>query len=475
MKTSRFIILFSILLIAFKVGEDKSGYLIPIAPLSITTADLMSDGDIDIIIGHMYSFTTEWGGYSTLDNDGLGYFVVDTQYLYGNHFDIFAEFVDNNYKYELITQFTENNQSHIGVVHDFTETQNNIQSYPLDYFADFMAVGDVSGNNSVDILFANNNNFLWGILYNDGIGSFSAPEYYDLSFPPVDIACGDLNNDGRADVVVCGSDTEIYFSTETGFQQQVLTTTLSHDVLISDFDNDGDNDVITHTTFTYPNHRVYMFENLGNSQFLEYDYFQFTPFCSYAQIADFNNDSLPDMVFIGFDYEGLYIYENKGGFQLEVNQFIPVDNYGGSLRRIACADFDGNLLNDIAIIRGTGVVMPYNVEIIFNDGSWNFLPDPITNINLKTYSHHNFICYPNPFLSDVTFEIQTVNNSRINISIFDIQGKEVFGLTKTTKGGINFYNWNGISYSGKPVDPGIYFARFIINETDCKTIKIIKY
>ncbi|MEZ5197819.1 MAG: hypothetical protein R2764_15960 [Bacteroidales bacterium] len=68
-------------------------------------------------------------------------------------------------------------------------------------------------------------------------------------------------------MVISGSDTEIYFSTETGFQQLVLTTTLSHDVLISDFDNDGDNDVITHTTFVYPNHRVYFFENLGNNQF----------------------------------------------------------------------------------------------------------------------------------------------------------------------------------------------------------------
>ncbi|MEZ5197817.1 MAG: VCBS repeat-containing protein [Bacteroidales bacterium] len=235
-------------------------------------------------------------------------------------------------------------------------------------------IGDVSGNNTLDIAFISNNDFLWGLVYNDGTGNFSSPEYYDLSFPPVDIACGDLNNDGRADVVICGSDTEVYFSNETGFQQLVLTTTLSHDVLISDFDNDGDSDIITHTTFVYPNHRVYFFENLGNNQFFEHDYFQFLPFCSYAQIADLNNDSLPDMVFIESFGEGLQIFYNQGAFQLADQKFIPVTF--PSLQRLACGDLDNNNFQDIAITHSQGSQEMY-VKLLFNDGNGNFVDDPL--------------------------------------------------------------------------------------------------
>ena len=67
------------------------------------------------------------------------------------------------------------------------------------------------------MLFAHNNDYLWGIIYNDGTGNFSEPEYYDLDYPPLDIACADFNDDGRDDVVIPDYIIEVYFSTENGF------------------------------------------------------------------------------------------------------------------------------------------------------------------------------------------------------------------------------------------------------------------
>ncbi|MCD4698104.1 MAG: VCBS repeat-containing protein [Bacteroidales bacterium] len=367
----------SIILLAFTLGDSKSTYHVPRNPESIFSCDIDLDGDIDIQIGHIYSSQTGWGGFTFLQNDSLGYFnLTDSLYTYDNQNIIYCMNILGDEIPEILGRHWDGQQSNIAIV-ELNNGNYEISYYPVSNNLTDFIWGDVSGNNAFDIPFISNNNFLWGILYNDGTGNFFTPEYFDLTFPPIDMACADLNNDGRADVVVCGSDTEIYFSTETGFQQLVLTTTLSHDVLISDFDNDGDNDVITHTTFVYPNHRVYMFENLGNNQFYEHDYFQFSPFCSYAQIADFNNDSLPDIVFIANDHTGLYIYYNKGEFQLEFDQFLGIDNL--SPRGLSCNDFDDNGFNDIVASYGIGQPNHY-IKILFNNGEGGFQENPITKI-----------------------------------------------------------------------------------------------
>lgn len=325
---------------------------------------------------------------------------------------------------------------------------------PIDDFSS----NDIDNDDDNDIVFSCNNDFFWGIIYNDGTGNFSAPEYYDLSFPPVDINCADLNEDGRSDVVVCGSNTEIYYSTETGFEQQILTTTLSHDVLLADFDNDNDIDIITHTTFVYPNHRVYMFENLGNNQFYEHQYFEFTPFCCYAQIADFNNDSLPDMVFIASDHTGLHVYNNTGNFQLEYQQFIPHENL--TLQGLFCEDYDNNGFIDLAFTSGFGQI-DYFLNILFNDGEGNFVENPITKIeNPKPEIQNPIVCYPNPFNDKTTIEINILKTDFTNIKIFDIKGNliKTFIDEKLQTGEYNFI-WKGKDLNGKEVQSRIYLVR----------------
>jgi len=304
-------------------------------------------------------------------NDGLGYFgLIDSVYFEYGYAPVFGEQVDNNNYVDIIGRHQNSNphKENVAIIYNYGLSGfDSIKIFNLynNYVViDDYASGDNDNDGDNDIVFTCNNDYFWGIIYNDGTGNFSSPEYFDLTFPPIDIACADLNNDGRADVVVCGSDTEIYFSTETGFQQLLLTTTLSHDVLISDFDNDGDNDIITHTTFVYPNHRVYMFENLGNNQFFEHDYFQFSPFCQDGEIADFNNDSLPDMIFSAHDNTGLHIYHNKGDFQLEFDQFIPISCTQCLLRDVASADLDGNGFNDIVTIRSTNYYSNNNLIIL---------------------------------------------------------------------------------------------------------------
>ena len=468
MKTLKLIVIAAFILLAFTVGDSKSEYIIPYRAFSITTSNINLDENKDIIIGNFTSWQQSNPTITILTNEGIGDFIIsDTTLSFcGYQKNIIATKVNTDDYPDIISFYSDfssgDPERFIRVLYNDNGSFTEYSDFNLNSSSTFTNVnyGDFNGDSFDDIAVIINNDFLWGILYNDGTGNFSIPEYFDLTFPPIDIACSDLNDDNRADVVISGSNTEIYFSTETGFQQMVLTTTLSHDVLISDFDNDGDNDVITHTTLGYPNHRVYLFENIGNNQFIEHDYFPFTPFCSYAQMADFNNDSLPDMVFTGFDNEGLYIYSNIGNFQLEFDQFIQVDE-DALLHKLTCADFDNNNFNDIALIKGYLGFGPSVLELFFNNGMGGFQENPVTKINnQKSKITNPIICYPNPFNVKTTIEININRKEFTNIEIYDLKGNLIKTfINNTLQPGIYKFIWDGKDEKRKEVNKGLYLIR----------------
>ena len=463
----------AITLLAFTVGDSKSEYNLPRKAFSVFLSDIDIDNDIDIIVGHKTAWQDTNKTISILLNPQNGYFeIADTSKIFcGYQENIFTAKINQDNFPDIVAFFSDfsagDPERFIRIFYNDNGSFTQYSDFSLNSSSTFTNInyGDVDGNGFDDIVVIINNDFLWGIIYNDGTGNFSAPEYYNLSFPPLDITCADFNDDGRADVVVAGGVIEVYFSTETGFEQQLLGNTLpwssSYSLLTSDFDNDNDDDVILSATSNSNHSNVYLFENLGNNQFYEHPYFEFTPFCSYSQIADFNNDSLPDMVFIASDNSGLYIYQNKGDFQLEFDQFIFIENYGSYLNRVACEDLDGNKFNDIVTIRSWGGILPSNLNIKFNDGVGNFLDNPITKINSQKSKITNpIICYPNPFNIKTTIEININKNDFTNIEIYDIQGKLIRTfINKTLKPGVYKYIWNGKDEKGKEVTTGLYLVR----------------
>lgn len=104
--------------------------------------------------------------------------------------------------------------------------------------------------------------------------------------------------------------------------------------------------------------RIVFYENLGDGSFKEKTVLRFPSSygSSYFEIADFDEDSLPDILYTCGDnadystvlkpYHGIYIFRNQGDLQFEQTYFFPMN---GAYRAIT-RDFDRDGDQDIAAV-----------------------------------------------------------------------------------------------------------------------------
>jgi hypothetical protein len=482
MKKYIFILLF-LVLIAFKAGDNKSKYNVPLAAWSVTAGDIDLDGDNDIIIGHNYCSQTQWSGVSYLINSGDGtFFLNDSIYLYSWQTHIYAVNINSGPFPEIIARHYENETQYMAVLkYEQGNYVTNLYSMPFGISGD--NIGDINGDGFIDIIVYSSdwNNRFWGVMYNDGTGNFSNPVYqYITDYFPRTLACGDLNGDNWDDIVVCGQSTEVYFSYSDGFQLLVLETdNYKEGVSIVDFDLDGDNDILTFVGIPFVNvTSLIMYENKGNNILDTLEEFYFQPMSSRFFVTDFNNDSLQDILFQLSDKSGYIIYYNQGDFQLADSQFValPPSNPQEGWRNCYCADMDGNGYNDIITVKTLYVYLPDNLEILFNDGNGNFVEDPVTNIETpEPESPNPLSCYPNPFTTETTFQFTIKETALAELSVYDLQGRIITYLTKNAKKGENYkIKWDGFDEGGNPCKHGLYIAYLKVNGKICQSVKLIK-
>ena len=465
-----------LVLIALRSDDYKSEYTVPRAAYSISTNDIDLDGNTDIIVGHLYNWQTLWGGISILKNENNGYFTLfDSIYIFGGQTNVLSADINNDSLPDLLGIYSDGDTIYSAILEKY-DTGYLQNYYPMGQNVTTYEIGKINEDNFYDIVFISNLDKYWGILYNDSNGNFSNPLYFDIyDYNPINIACADLNGDGRDDVVLSSAmKTEIFFSLESGFQSLSFNTA-SGDIFAVDFDNDGDPDIVSAHQPLSNFSRITFFENLGNGNFTLLLFFDFQPKCSEMAVSDFDNDSLPDLLLHTQDAQNLLILYNKGNFELSEPQLIPVANYGESIRRSACADFDGNGYNDIATIRYLYAPI-INLNILFNDGQGNFIENPITNVQDIKLKESKFKSFPNPFKTETNIKYQLTESSFVNISVFNLNSELIKVLTnQKQEGGKHVTNWNGLDNGGKPCKPGPYLLTFKVNGIICKSIKIIKY
>ncbi|MCK0156709.1 VCBS repeat-containing protein [Cellulophaga sp. F20128] len=176
---------------------------------------------------------------------------------------------------------------------------------------------------------------------------------------PVYFASGDLNLDGKDDVIVSNfgnyTGTLAWYDDYDTSKEHVLSNLPgARKVILKDLNNDGKLDIIALMAQAYEKFVIYF--NKGNAVFEEKNILEFSPVygASNFELADFNNDGYDDLLITNGDnwdyssidkpYHGLRIYINDKRNNFEEKYFFPM--YGCSNAVAVDFDNDGDL--DIA-------------------------------------------------------------------------------------------------------------------------------
>ena len=466
-------------LFAFHSDISLSQYILPVAAYSINSSDIDLDGDLDLLVGHLTGLQLANPSFTVLLNNGGLFNISDTSKSYcGYQENIFACKIDNDPYPDLVTFYSDFSTGtevrNIRIWFNQTGSFNIFQDYSLNSSASFdgMTYGDINGDSLNDILVYSSNSHLWGVLYNLGGGFLSTPEYHNVTgYYPLNIASGDLNDDGRDDVIISGQTTEVYYSFPTGFQRKVLETNNAKEMdAVVDFDGDGDNDLLTASVI----YNLVMYQNLNDTALQPLPLVNTLLPSTNFSVVDFNNDNLPDIAFLTMYPDtsgtgitdtigGINIFYNLGNFQLSEPQFISLTNYDESLRNFHSADFDGNGFNDFAVIRTFGYYTS-SLELLFNDGNGNFVGTPVGFDNLANRNDFLSIkCYPNPFQTSLNIEFLLEQPALVELSIYNSQGSLVQCLFNQKMKGC-FQKLQFVDFDkSNTLYPGVYFVSLKVN------------
>ncbi|OQY26371.1 MAG: hypothetical protein B6244_13720 [Candidatus Cloacimonetes bacterium 4572_55] len=135
-------------------------------------------------------------------------------------------------------------------------------------------------------------------------------------------------------------------------------------------------------------------------------------------------------------------------------------NYGEQGQSRHVVDLDNNGYDDVITLRYHWLELPANMTILFNDGSGNFVEEPLAIEAPVLAGQTEFVIsnYPNPFSRQTTIYFEIPLRGQVELSIYDLAGRYVTTLLHTEmKGGAHEITWNGRDASfDRLCSPGVY-------------------
>lgn len=257
-----------------------------------------------------------------------------------------------------------------------------------------IATGDYNNDGNIDIavtLARSGNDF--SILLGRGDGTFQPTSAYSTGYNGTStIISADFNNDGNLDIATSNrSDTisillgigDGSFPAYARYQAGLEVV----DLAVGDFNNDGYADLTS--VGVYPGN-VSVYLNNGDGSFYLYSE-SLVPAIS-VTTGDFNNDGNVDIAACGGGRYSILLGNGNGTFQTEV---VGVNEYPNS---ITTGDFNGDGLIDLAIAADFGYYInpdASSVSILLSNGNGTFQPKvgfaiPYTNIYPRTIVADDF-------------------------------------------------------------------------------------
>jgi hypothetical protein len=241
-----------------------------------------------------------------------------------------------------------------------------------------VAVGDLNGDGKRDLVAAGTNvpGKVSGvsILLNRGRGSFGAPRAYRTGWDASAVAIGDLNGDGKLDLATAnGDDISVLINRgDSRFPKSVQYGSREpYDIAIGDLNGDGKADLVTANAKPSVN-SISVYINRGDGRFQgRIDYRTGRVPVSVA-VADLNGDGKPDVATTNLE-STVSVLLNRGD-----GSFPPRVDYRAARqpRSIAIGDMNGDRRLDLVTANTGeyGVPRPDSVSVFLNRADGTFLP-----------------------------------------------------------------------------------------------------
>ncbi|MEH2218468.1 MAG: FG-GAP-like repeat-containing protein [Nostoc sp.] len=356
--------------------SPKTNYALNNQVQSIAVADVNKDGKLDLMIASSYS-----DNVSVLLNNGDGTFAAKTDYAAGNRpSSIVLGDVNGDSTVDLLSSNTYSNTVSVRLGNGDGTFSPLVNNYTVGSGPESVALGDVNSDGRLDLVVANSGygSDVLSVLLNNGDGSFSAKTDYTVGSNPKSVALGDVNSDGRLDLVSANYDdssVSVLLGNGNGtFAAKVdyLVGSGPSSIALGDVNSDGRLDLVS---ANYDDSSVSVLLGNGNGTFAaKVDYAAGTQ-ASFVVLKDLNSDGRVDLVTT--DYYGVSVLLNNNG------TFTSKTNYevGINLKSVAVGDansdgyldllttnFDDDSVS-VLLGNGTGVFNPQKrLEFAVGDG-----------------------------------------------------------------------------------------------------------
>jgi hypothetical protein len=274
-------------------------------------------------------------------------------------------------------------------------------------------IGDFNSDNKTDLALTNYFGNNVAVLLGNGDGTFQSPVYYPTGSRAYSVDVGDVNNDNKADLTVlnyncyqCLSSFSVLLGNGNGTFQNAVNYPVdgygsqSHE--LGDLNNDGKLDVVTSNA---DSNSLSVLMGNGNGTFQSPTNYSTGQNPVVVTLGDFNADNILDTAVTNYFNNNVSVRfgNGDGTFQAAINYVV-----GTNPGQVITGDFDNNGSLDLASVNVNG----NSISLLYNNGNGTFQPTANYLIGASPFS-----LAAADFNGDGRLDISAANRNDNNVSV----------------------------------------------------------